>query len=178
MSARVLENAACGALPQAGPTPAPPLHADGRPEIYLQPGRIHATAAPSTLRTILGSCVAICLYDPTLPAGGMNHYLLPYRFADSGEPTRFAAPALARLIAAMLDLGGRKSRLQAKVFGGACVLQSVTPAGNDLGSRNAAVAFELLAEERIPVIAHDVGGSRSRKLIYRTDDGAAFIRRL
>jgi len=149
-----------------------------RHEIYLQPGRVVATAEPSLLRTILGSCVAICLFDPLLPAGGMNHYLLPHRLGGDGESARFAAPALARLIAAMLDLGSRKSRLRSKVFGGACVLQPSAPSGADLGARNAALAFDLLAEERIPVIAHDVGGSHSRKLLFRTDDGAAFVRRL
>jgi chemotaxis protein CheD len=155
-----------------------PASEPGRPEVYLQPGRVYATREAATLRTILGSCVAICLFDPGLPAGGMNHYLLPHRMGDFGESTRFGPPALARLIAAMLDLGSRKSRLQAKVFGGACVLQPAPTGASDLGSKNAALAFDLLAEERIPVIAHDVGGGRSRKLLYRTDDGAAFVRRL
>jgi chemotaxis protein CheD len=155
-----------------------PAVEEGRLEVYLPPGRVFATGEAATLRTILGSCVAICLFDPGLPAGGMNHYLLPHQVGDFGESTRFGAPALARLIAAMLDLGGRKSRLQAKVFGGARVLQPAPSGAGDLGSRNAALAFDLLAAERIPVIAHDVGGSRSRKLLYRTDDGAAFVRRL
>jgi chemotaxis protein CheD len=159
-------------LAAAAPTGTP------RSEIYVQPGRAFATAAPVTLRTVLGSCVAVCLFDPGLPAGGMNHFLLPHRGDDGGEPARYAGPALALLIAAMVELGGRRSRLCAKVFGGARVLQPHASPGIDLGARNAAVAFELLAEERIPVVSHDVGGTRSRKLLYRTDDGAAFIRRL
>ena len=163
-------------LPEAAP--APRSFSGSRPEFYLQPGRIFATLEACTLRTILGSCVSICLFDPALPAGGMNHYLLPHRLGDLGESTRFGSPALARLIAAMLDLGSRKSRLQAKVFGGACVLQPAASGAADLGSRNVALAFDLLAEERIPVVSHDVGGSRSRKLLYRTDDGAAFVRKL
>jgi chemotaxis protein CheD len=138
---------------------------------------VFATAEACTLRTILGSCVAICLFDPNLPAGGMNHYLLPDPHPDAGDSTRFGTPALARLLAAMLQLGSRKSRLQAKIFGGACLMQPVR-SGADLGSKNVALAFDLLAREGIPVINHDVGGSRSRKLLFRTSDGAAFIRRL
>jgi chemotaxis protein CheD len=147
-------------------------------EFYLHPGRVFATAEPRTLRTILGSCVAICLFDPGLPAGGMNHYLLPGQPGRSAESPRFAGPALARLLASMQQLGSPKSRLQAKVFGGACVLRPAPSSAGDLGSRNVERAFELLASEHIPVINHDVGGSRSRKLLFRTHDGAAFIRRL
>jgi chemotaxis protein CheD len=153
-------------------------HAPSEAEFYLHPGRVFATAEPRTLRTVLGSCVAICLFDPEIPAGGMNHYLLPDRIGGAAESPRYAAPALARLLASMQDLGSPKRRLQAKVFGGASVLRPAPSGGSDLGARNIERAFELLASESIPVINHDVGGSRSRKLLFRTHDGAAFIRRL
>ena len=158
----------------AGPEGSVPREAD----FYLHPGRVFATAEPRTLRTILGSCVAICLFDPGLPAGGMNHYLLPDHAGRAAASARFAGPALEKLLASMLELGSPKDRLQAKVFGGACVLRPAPSRVGDLGARNVERAFELLASESIPVINHDVGGSRSRKLLFRTDDGAAFIRRM
>jgi chemotaxis protein CheD len=155
-----------------GPEPRP------RGELYLQPGRLFVSAQPYTVRTILGSCVSVCLFDPRRAAGGLNHYLLPHRLGDGESSTRFGEVAVQRLIGAMLALGSQRVQLQAKVFGGAHVLRPGPDRAGDLGAQNAALALELLAAERIPVVAQDLGGERSRKLIFRTDDGSAFIRRL
>lgn len=149
-----------------------------RGDLYLQPGRLFVSAQPYTVRTILGSCVAVCLFDPARATGGINHYLLPHRLGDGESSTRFGEVAVRRLIGAMLALGCARTGLQAKVFGGAHVLRPGDASGRDLGSQNAALALELLAAEHIPVLAQDLGGARSRKLIFRTDDGSAFIRRL
>jgi chemotaxis protein CheD len=149
-----------------------------RGDVYLQPGHLFVSAQAFSVRTILGSCVAVCLFDPARAAGGVNHYLLPHRLGDGESSTRFGEVAVQRLIGGMLALGSSRQNLQAKVFGGAHVLRPGPGAGKDLGSQNAALALELLAAERIPVIAQDLGGERSRKLIFHTDDGSAFIRRL
>jgi chemotaxis protein CheD len=157
----------------------PDSNAAARVDLYLQPGRVFVSAQAVTVRTILGSCVSVCLFDRELRAGGMNHYLLPNRIGSAATPTRFGPAALERLVAAMIEIGGRKSCMQAKVFGGARLLQPPGAAGaSDLGSKNVALAFDVLAAERIPVVAHDVGGSRGRQLLFQTDDGAAFVRRL
>ena len=146
--------------------------------VYLQPGQLYASAQASAVTTVLGSCVAICLFDPVAEVGGMNHYLLPF-FAGAGKGTpRFGNVAMAQLLERLLASGAVRGRLQAKVFGGACVLEAFQARQGHLGEKNASVAFRLLEEHAIPVVSSDVGGRSGRKLIFHSDTGSAWVARL
>ena len=146
--------------------------------VYLQPGQLYASAQPSAVTTVLGSCVAICLWDPLTSVGGMNHYLLPF-FAGAGRGTpRFGNVAMAQLLERLQALGASRNRLQAKVFGGACVLEAFQAREGHLGEKNAGVALKLLDELGIPVVSRDVGGRSGRKLIFHTDLGNAWVAKL
>ena len=143
--------------------------------VYLQPGQLYASSQPSAVTTVLGSCVAICLWDPVAGVGGMNHYLLPF-FAGEGKGTpRFGNVAVAQLVDRLLAVGAARGRLQAKVFGGACVLEAFQARQGHLGEKNAGVAFRLLENLGIPVVSRDVGGRSGRKLIFHTDLGNAWV---
>ena len=149
-----------------------------RISIYLHPAQLVASAQPATITTILGSCVAVCLWDPGRRIGGMNHYLLP-RGTDSVElPARFGSQATHMLVERLLDLGGDRHTLRAKLFGGASVLGVLRGSKEHLGLKNVMIAREILAAERIPIVGEDVGGERGRKLIFRTDDGGAQVKTL
>lgn len=157
--------------------PAPALGEP--PEVaasYLYPGRVLAFAQPALITTVLGSCVAVCLWDVVAAVGGMNHYLLPEVLSGSGS-ARFARPAFEQLLQRLGALGARRERLQAKLFGGASlgVAASSAPA---IGTRNVEVARRLLSDGRIPIVAEDVGGQCGRKLIFETASGGAWVRRL
>ena len=146
--------------------------------VYLQPGQLYASAQPSAVTTVLGSCVAICLWDSLTSVGGMNHYLLPF-FAGAGKGTaRFGNVAMAQLLDRLVALGAARGRLQAKVFGGACVLEAFQAREGHLGEKNVGVAFKLLEDLGIPVVSRDVGGRSGRKLIFHTDLGNAWVARL
>jgi chemotaxis protein CheD len=146
--------------------------------VYLQPGQLYASPQPSAVTTVLGSCVAICLWDPVAAVGGMNHYLLPF-FAGAGLGTpRFGNVAVAQLLDRLQAAGALRGRLQAKVFGGACVLEAFQARQGHLGEKNAIVAFRLLGELGIPVVSRDVGGRSGRKLIFHSDTGHAWVARL
>jgi chemotaxis protein CheD len=146
--------------------------------VYLQPGQLYASAQPSAVTTVLGSCVAICLWDPLTSVGGMNHYLLPF-FAGAGHGSpRFGNAAMAQLLDRLQALGAARGRLQAKVFGGACVLEAFQAREGHLGEKNAGVAFKLLGDLGIPVVSRDVGGRSGRKLIFHTDLGSAWVAKL
>jgi len=149
-----------------------------RTKTYLQPGQIVAAVEPTTVTTILGSCVAVCLWDPVLGAGGMNHYLLPQWVGNGLSSPRFGNVAVQRLIDRLLSLGSSKKNLKAKVFGGACVLDAFRAREETIGSQNVEVANQVLAEAGIPVVNADVGGRRGRKLIFNLDDGGAWVRLL
>jgi chemotaxis protein CheD len=148
-----------------------------RRELYLVPGALHAAPEPFAVTTILGSCVAVCLTDSTRGVGGINHFALPGRPGQDESP-RFGHFAVQRLIDALLALGSRRETLQAKIFGGACVNGHAENWSARLGAQNVAVAREVLAAADIPVIAEDVEGFRGRKVIYYTDNGTAWVRRL
>lgn len=145
---------------------------------YLHAGHILVSREPCRITTVLGSCVAVGLWDDITGVGGLNHFLLPDRLATGAASPRFGNLAVRALIDGVLAAGGRRGSLQAKVFGGACVLRAFREGGWHLGSKNVEVARRMLAEARIPIAAEDVEGTRGRKLIFQTHDGAAWVRSL
>ena len=149
-----------------------------RKKIYLRPGQLYATGEGAVFTTILGSCVAVCLYDPVAQIGGVNHFLLPEAGTDGQNSSHFGNIAVPVLVGKVVELGAERQRLQAKLFGGANVVEAFRDQENHLGSQNVRIARELLAAEKIPVIGEDVGGQRGRKLVFLTDDGSAWIKEL
>lgn len=153
---------------------------DGPPQSshYLHPGHVFVSVDPATVLTILGSCAAVCLWDIRRGAGGMNHFLLPHRVGGDLASPRYGNVAVVRLVQGLLDLGSNPEDLRAKLFGGAAVLPRARERRRSLGAQNAAVARELLEERKIPVVAEDVGGTRGRRVIFSTSDGAVWLKRL
>lgn len=149
-----------------------------RPVVYLHAGQLAAFREPRAITTVLGSCVAVCLWDPRQGIGGMNHYLLPHRAGAAEASPRFGNVAVERLLEELIRLGGHFSQLRAKIFGGACVLGSPVPGSEPLGAKNIRVARSLLDAAGIPIVAEDAGGERGRRLFFHADDGQAWIKRL
>jgi chemotaxis protein CheD len=145
--------------------------------LYIHPGELHASDTPCTLTTIIGSCVTVCLHDPEAGVGGANHYLLPHRLS-SGNDLRYGEIAIPRLVQMTLNLGARRERIEAKVFGGAHIVATPHHGAQRLGSQNVQIAHRLLANERIPIVALDVEGDRARKIVFCTDTGLVRLKRL
>ena len=145
----------------------------------VQPGA-WSVESEKPLSTLLGSCVAVCLFDPALKIGGMNHFMLPemgrskYGDVDSLLSGNFAMEALLN---ALIGRGARKARLQAKAFGGGTIIDSDASAPN-IGMRNASFAKEWLQREGIPLLSSDFLGPWSRKIIFLPFNGEAFCKRL
>jgi chemotaxis protein CheD len=133
---------------------------------------------PCRVTTVLGSCVAVGLWDPTSGVGGVNHFLLP--LGSDPLSVRFGNVAVRTLVREVVAAGARRRTLQAKLFGGACVLGAFkgSGVGRRLGQKNVEMARQILIDEGIPVTAEDVEGERGRKLIFQTHDGAAWVRSL
>ena len=146
--------------------------------VYLHPGEVVASARPAVLSTILGSCVAVCLFDAKHGVGGMNHFLLPDSAGQARPSARFGDVAMERLLAAVLEAGARRSGLAAHVYGGGCVLAAFCAGGSHLGERNVQAALRFLDDARIPVLQRDTGGRRGRRLHFHTHGGAAQARRI
>jgi chemotaxis protein CheD len=130
------------------------------------------------IATLLGSCVAVCLWDPKLGVGGLNHFMLPkYEKTANTELDVLLCGnfCMEALLNGMLARGARKERMQAKAFGGGNVVTSLT--GVSIGERNSEFAKEWLAREGIGLVASDFMGPWSRKVIFNPKTGDAFCKR-
>ena len=152
-----------------------PLDAPGITSRFLQPGHLVVAAEPMQVTTILGSCVAVCLFDVTKRVGGINHFLLPFAGGRATTSARFGDFAMKELVDGVLRVGARRPFLQARVFGGASMFAELKSAAS-LGQKNVELALDFLARFAIDVIEIDTGGNRGRKLIFRTDEGSACLK--
>ncbi len=140
---------------------------------YLYPGQLFTSSEPSTVLTILGSCVAVCLWDPKAGVGGVNHYLLPQGIGRGMSALRYGSLAIPELIRRIFAIGALPSGVRAKIFGGACL--NGDGAGR-LSADNIEIARTCLAEARISIVAESVGGHAGRKLVFRIPDGDAWVK--
>ena len=139
---------------------------------YLYPSALFAEKEPHWVDTILGSCVAVCLYDSKLKIGGINHYMLPLWNGNGLASPKFGNIATEKLIEKMIKNGSSTVNLVAKVFGGANQIQS----SMNIGDRNIEIAKEILASHNIKIIAENTGGSVGRKLRYDTGTGKVMMK--
>ena len=145
----------------------------------VQPGA-WVVDSEKPLSTLLGSCVAVCLFDPQLRIGGLNHFMLPEMGRNKNsdiDSLLSGAYAMEALLNALLVKGAKKPRLQAKAFGGGTIID--TDAGSlSIGMRNANFAKDWLDREGIPLRSSDFLGPWSRKIIFLPFNGEAFCKRL
>jgi chemotaxis protein CheD len=129
------------------------------------------------LVTILGSCVSACIRDPDLNIGGMNHFLLPgdeEASAPTDNSTRYGAYAMEQLINGILKLGGKRERLEIKVFGGGNVINNSTL----IGTRNASFVRQFLNREGLFAHVEDLEGDLPRRIHYYPSTGKVMMRLL
>lgn len=135
--------------------------------VHVVQGEHHVSDDPDVvITTVLGSCVAACIYDPVCRVGGMNHFLLPLAKQDKTD-IRYAAAAIESLVNALLRRGARRERLEAKLFGGARMLPSLP----DIGRQNAEAAQRILQDDGIRVVSGDLCGSEARRIRFWPTSG-------
>jgi len=138
--------------------------------IYV--GDVATSTTPIILNTLLGSCVAVCIYDPVLRIGGMNHILL-VGTRQNRRGTRFGVHAMELLINELMKQGGDRRRFVAKAFGGAHVVPVLK--SSPIGEDNVKFVRRFLDIEKIPLVAHRLGGSHAVHVYFRTDTGKAVL---
>lgn len=163
------------AAPPAGPGAARAVLFRGRQVLYVAPGEILASDQPRAVKTILGSCVAVCLWDSVRKVGGITHYLLPALPAGKEATPRYGDVAIGSLLERLYMLGTGAHGLVAKVFGGATVVDGLAGESGLVGEKNIVMAHTVLDRMRIPLVGEDVGGHRGRKLVFCTDEGSAWV---
>jgi len=145
----------------------------------ILPGEYFLSETPMVVYTVLGSCISVCLRDPQAGVGGMNHFMLA---APSGshdndnwsESGRYGSYAMEMLINGILNRGGHRKRLEAKVFGGGKIYDG----SMDVGAKNAAWALDYLQQEGMPAVKADVGDVCPRKVYYFTNTGKVLMKKL
>jgi chemotaxis protein CheD len=145
--------------------------------LYVEPGQLLVSTEPHVLRTILGSCVSVCLYDPLLRQGGMNHFMLPAARSEEERSFRYGDRSLLAMVERLERLGSSRHKLCASVFGGARMLSGVSETLH-LGRRNAEFALDWLYEQRIQVVASSLLGDLARRLDFELRTGTCSARAL
>ncbi len=134
-------------------------------DYFLKPGFIYLPERPTTISTVLGSSVAVSLYDKSLKLGGMNHFCFPYIESREKTTALYGNIAVLTLIRMMVANGSNISNLKAQIFGGA--LNSEYSERN-IGYDNLKTAKQILSKKKIKIISEDIGGELGRKIVFNT----------
>ena len=137
---------------------------------FLYPAELYVSKVPYQINTILGSCVTVCLYDPVLNIGGMNHFMLPYWNGQGLASPKYGNIAIEKLLDKMLSFGCSKNSIKAKIFGGGEVIETQIVQFH-IGARNIEVARLALEEKKIQIVSSSVGGKLGRKIEFMTSTG-------
>jgi chemotaxis protein CheD len=144
--------------------------------VQILPGEFYVTPNDEIISTVLGSCVSTCMRVPRLGVGGMNHFMLPDDpgHDQRGSALRYGCFAVERLINELLKHGAAREELEVKIFGGGQVIASMS----DIGRSNIEFVRGYLRDERIPIVAEDVGGTCARRLRYYPRSGRVLVKQL
>lgn len=134
-------------------------------------GQARVSAGPRVeFSTVLGSCIATCLYDPEVETGGLNHFLLAEPSGPAGGEVadeHYGVYLMELLINEMLANGAAKARMRAHIYGGANMHAGMAR----IGTMNAQFAASFLERERIPIVRQDLGGTSARRVEFRPASG-------
>ena len=143
---------------------------NARQTIAIIQGDFAVSSDPNVvMSTVLGSCVAVCLFEPRAGIGGMNHFLLASSGSAESDDLKYGVNAMELLINRVLRAGGERSLLRAKLFGGA----RMTEHARDIGKSNASFARSFLEREAIHCVSESLGGERARRVQFVPSTGAA-----
>ncbi len=148
--------------------------------VFVAAGAIAIGSRDAILATVgLGSCVAVAIDDPVAAVGGLVHIFLPAPAPTAPDhlPARYVTTAVPLLIEQVVAAGGHRSRLRARMAGGAVMFpELLTPGTVGLGTRNADAARALLEEMKIPLVGEDVGGHHGRSVSLHLADGRMVVK--
>lgn len=127
----------------------------------------------------LGSCVGIALYDAVNKIGGLAHIMLPdsTQARNAENPAKFANTALPLVLGEMIKMGAVRSRVTAKIAGGAQMFTFANATDvMRVGERNVEAVRGLLKKMDIKLIADDTGGNYGRTVELKLDTGIYRVR--
>lgn len=152
------------------PDAAPP------PVVSVPIGRWAVAPAPTRIQTLLGSCVAVILYDRAGKLGALAHVVLPDSRGAADHPGKYADTAIPAMLAELRGRAGPavNGRLTARLVGGAAMFQTSQPVS--IGTANREASERILAALGVPIVGRDLGGEAGRRVVFDTATGVLTIR--
>lgn len=158
--------------------PARLRHHSGE-KVFLLPGQWYFGHTGATVKTLLGSCIAVTLWHPRRHMGGMCHFLLPTRMRtpDGVLDGRFGDEALALLAKEIKGTGTKTQDYEVNLYGGADTMPDEAKVKFNIGERNVEMAWGLIDKYGFQLQCVDVGGSEPRNVIMDLCCGQVVLRR-
>lgn len=133
------------------------------------------------LKTFVGSCVAICLFDLVSKVAGMAHVMLPKKvgnkqLTDQNDAGKYADEAFSHMMHSMIQKGADPKRIKAKMAGGATIFahESETTLFN-VGPRNITSLKQILKENNIHLVSEDTGENFGRWVRFKLHSGEMIV---
>lgn len=145
--------------------------------VILNIGDVIVSREPAILETVLGSCVAVCLWSERLRIGGMNHFMLPKMEDRMKDPLYYGPESIQRLLNLFVKMGIPGSSLKAKVFGGGLVMKGFHERF-DVGRENVLLAKEVLARQGVPIMNELTGKEYGIKVLFHSATGRALVKKI
>ncbi len=130
---------------------------------FLQPGFVYMPVKPAIISTVVGSCVAVCVFDRKQKVGAMNHFQLPYIDDPQQATARYGNVSVSLLINMMIAEGSKASHLEAQIIGGAF---HPDISQENIGQENIGIAKKIIEKKKISIVSEDVGGEKGRKIVF------------
>ena len=151
-----------------------------KPIKIIHPGEYYISDENELIGTLLGSCVAVCIFDPVAKIAGMNHFMLPGRISSSDifadRSARYGITAINELISSISQRGGVKGRFVSKIFGGGHMID-VENKSSTIPLDNIRLAKVMMEMEDIHIAKIDVGGNFTRKLLMDATNGKVYLKK-
>jgi chemotaxis protein CheD len=152
-------------------------------KIYLKPGELCISKAPALVTTILGSCVAVTMYQPGIGVSAICHTPQPSCPKQSTECPKhcvnkyhYVSCVIPEMLAHMEAVGAKREAIEVKLFGGSAMLSMA--ANRSVGWKNIDTAMTVIRRCRLDLKAHQVGGRRGRKIVFNTHTGDVMLQRI
>ncbi|SHJ83933.1 chemotaxis protein CheD [Malonomonas rubra DSM 5091] len=146
--------------------------------LFLKPGELAVTNTPTRVSTVLGSCIALTLYNPRLKCGAICHAVLPQSGCEGGN-FRYVDSAFGYMLERFQHMGIALHEIDVKLFGGSEVLRKQSPSPViSIGRSNIEAAKSLVAQKGLALKVEHVGGPVGRKIHFFTHTGVIYLRHL
>ncbi len=157
----------------------PDMRETGIANVYLKAGEFFMSNDPARVITVLGSCVAVTMFSSRLGTGAICHALLPCR-TGPGEDFKYVDSSIGQMVKAFERLKAARQEIEVKLFGGSDMFNGQESCSFyvSIGQQNIKAAIRTIEDERLKLVASDVGGNSGRKLYYFPHTNAVFIKRL